>query len=556
MASSIASSSTSSNYSTISAHSSNNKSNIHSSKKIFHNSSNANNINNQQDDNDSSKIESSKMNKIRNCSNSNRATSTTKSNIQHSMGLIVTAKQIHYPIELSNSELLSHFETIQEYQYDIVSNIIQNNSNCNPSLKLISQQPEIKPCSIRPSVNEFLYKLSKLTRVTNGIYFQAMRLFDRYCSKRIVLRDQIHLILGTCLWLAAKTYGGCNHIINNVVIPPGGRFYGPNPRARIPRLNELVYYCQQASSSLSLENSIVLDESMFLQMEKHILDTLNWEISEPTFNDYILNVDENCLIQYELYQRQTHISNDDELNDKIQLIYLKNFLMDLVTWSLDFLNFELFEITYSIFYLINRFTHEVDQSSLLDLPIPSQNKQVALFNIFITTINNVPDLLYNTYKDHSGVLQFINNVKLFYLQSRQSSLSKLSVNTSSVTSTLSPQSIPSPVYSTHSSTPLRNVSGISENSIFSSLRDINNSQHTIHGNHSPLTPSIYNKSTDWSSTNNSSLSLGKRLYQDRSFDNGDDIIVPPRTKFLNTGLSTDESNHSSRTSLISLTVGQ
>ena len=557
MTTSIISSSTSSNYSTISVHSSNNKSNIQSNKKICHNSNNNNNINKSVDE------PSLNIDKFRNCSNVNTTTTTSNNNNQHSMGLIVTAKQMCYPTELSNSELLSHFETVQEYQYDIASNIIQSNSNCNPSLKLINQQPEINPYSIRPLVNDFLYKLAKVTRVTNGIYFQAMRLFDRYCSKRIVLREQIHLILGTCLWLAAKTYGGCNHIINNVVIPPGGRFYGPNPRARIPRLNELVYYCQQASLD---PNSILLDESMFLQMEIHILDTLGWEISEPTFNDYILNVDENCLIQYELYQKHTHVSNDNELNDKIQLIYLKSFLMDLVTWNLDFLNFELFEVSDSIFHLINRFTNETDQSSLLDLPTPSQNKQAALFNIFINTINNVPDLLYKTYTDHSGVVQFINNVKLFYLQSTQSSssslssLSKLSINTSSApAANMSPQSIPSPVYSTRSSTPLRNLSGISENSIFSSLHDPNNgSYHNVHGNHSPLTPSIYNKSMDWVSTNNSSLSLGKRqIYKERDFDTTtENIIAPIRSKFLNTGISTNESNHSSRTSLISLTVGQ
>ncbi|CAL9728594.1 G1/S-specific cyclin Cln1p [Monosporozyma unispora] len=544
----MTSTSSSSTYSTISVNSANNNSNVNT------------NVNSNQ--NEISNITNN--NRIRNCSttmanlanqNNNYSNNTANNNTnnnnstQHSMGLIVTAKQIYYPIELSNSELLSHYEMIQEYQYDIASNIIQNNSNCNPSLKLINQQPELNPHFTRPLIIEFLYKLSKLTRVTNGIFFQAMRLFDRYCSKRIVLRDQIHLILGTCLWLSAKTYGGCNHIINNVVVPTGGRFYGPNPRARIPRLNELVYFCQQATSSA--DNSIVLDESMFLQMEKHILDTLNWEVSEPTFNDYVLNVDENCLIQYELYQRQSHLPQDMELNDKIQLIHLKNFLMDLVAWKLDFLSFELFELTYVIFHLINRFTNESDQSSLLDLPIPQQNKQATIFNIFIESISNAPELLLNNYKDHSGIIQFINNVKLFYLQSKQSSLSKLSINTSSVTSTLSPQSIPSPVYSNHSSTPLRNISGNSENSIFSSIMESNG-----HGNNSPLTPSIYDKSMDWSSTNNSLLSLGKRSYQDRDCDGKENMIIPPRSKFLNTGISTNESNHSSRTSLISLTVGQ
>lgn len=532
-------SASSSTYSTISVNSSNNN-------------STSNNTNN---NNEISNIIHN--NRIRNCSTTMaNLTNNENNNItsqQHSMGLIVTAKQIYYPIELSNSELLSHYEMIQEYQYEIASNVIQNNSNCNPSLKLINQQPELNPYLTRPLITEFLYKLAKLTRVTNGIFFQSMRLFDRYCSKRIVLKDQIHLILGTCLWLAAKTYGGCNHIINNVVVPTGGRFYGPNPRARIPRLNELVYFCQQAtsSSSTSTENPIILDESMFLQMEKHILDTLNWEISEPTFNDYILNVDENCLIQYELYQRQSRLPQDMELNDKIQLIHLKNFLMDLVAWKLDFLNFELFEITYVIFHLINRFTNESDQSSLLDLPIPQQDKQASIFNIFIDSISNVPDLLLNNYKDHSGIIQFINNIKLFYLQSKQSSLSKLSINTSSVTSTLSPQSIPSPVYSTHSSTPMRNISGNSENSIFSSIMENN-----PHGSNSPLTPSIYDKSMEWSSANNSTLSLGKRSYQDRDCNGKENMIIPPRSKFLNTGISTNESNHSSRTSLISLTVGQ
>lgn len=476
------------------------------------------------------------MNRLRNCSttmtnllHNNNTTTTAAAAPTNTLGLIVTAKQIYYPIELSNSELLSHYEMIQEYQYDIASNIIQNNSNCKPSLKLINQQPDLNPVASRPSIINFLYKLAKLTRVTQGIYFQSIRLFDRYCSKRIVLKDQINLILGTCLWLAAKTYGGCNHIINNVVVPTGGRFYGPNPRARIPRLNELVYFCQSSGDNND-DNGITLDESMFCQMEKHILDTLNWEISEPMFNDYILNVDENCLIQYELYQRQSNTCHDDhELNDKIQLIHLKCFLMDLTTWNLDLLDFELFELTHVIFHLINRFTNESDQSALLDLPIPSPQKQSIIFNTFIESITNVPDLLMSYYKDHSGVIQFINNIKLFILQSKQSLT--LSINTS--THSLSPQSIPSPVYSTHnpdSSTPSRNVSGHSENSIFSSLM-VN----------SPLTPTLM----VYDSSESSSLSLGKR-----------DMIPPPRSKFLNSGVSLNQSNHSSQNSLISLTVGQ
>nr|CAI6678899.1 BPK_HP1_G0043350.mRNA.1.CDS.1 [Saccharomyces cerevisiae] len=50
---------------------------------------------------------------------------------------------------------------------------------------------------------------------------------------------------------------------------------------------------------------------MFIQMERHILDTLNWDVYEPMINDYILNVDENCLIQYELYKNQLQNNNSN-----------------------------------------------------------------------------------------------------------------------------------------------------------------------------------------------------------------------------------------------------
>lgn len=204
-------------------------------------------------------------------------------------GLIVTAKQTYYPIELSNAELLAHYEMIQDYHQEISANVISQSCKFKPDPKLIDQQPEMNPQQTRQQVMAVLFELSVKTRVTNGIFFHAARLYDRYCSKRVVLREQAKLVIATCLWLAAKTWGGCNHIINNVSVPTGGRFYGPNPRARIPRLSELVHYCGGAD---------VFDESMFMQMERHILDTLSWDIFEPMVNDYVLNVDENCLLQW------------------------------------------------------------------------------------------------------------------------------------------------------------------------------------------------------------------------------------------------------------------
>lgn len=388
-------------------------------------------------------------------------------------GLIVTARQTYYPIELSNSELLSHFNTIREYNDDITRDSLRQCKKFRPDNKLIDQQPEMIPQLTRQSMVTFLYKLSIMSKVTNGIFYHAVRLYDRYCSKRIILRDQAKLVISTCLWLAAKTYGGCNHIINNYVIPTGGRFYGPNPRARIPRLSELVHYCNNKNNEDGMQYSGgKFDESMFCQMELHILDTLNWNVYEPSINDFVLNVDENCLIQYELYQNQLQNNNNnnnnsnntnnnsdssdtgskrdsqnstdtdatvDDINDlldedkelvlKIQLINLKRFLIDLSCWQYDLLKYDTREIVLAIFHMINTFSdHDVSpflsisddlqphslNPTTPEVTIHQTTKSNEIQNVFINALINVPQSLLLIYKEQSGIVPFVFKVKEYY----------------------------------------------------------------------------------------------------------------------------------------------
>ncbi|AJW19323.1 Cln2p [Saccharomyces cerevisiae YJM1342] len=425
------------------------------------------------------------------------------------MGLVINAKPDYYPIELSNAELLSHFEMLQEYHQEISTNVIAQSCKFKPNPKLIDQQPEMNPVETRSNIITFLFELSVVTRVTNGIFFHSVRLYDRYCSKRIVLRDQAKLVVATCLWLAAKTWGGCNHIINNVVIPTGGRFYGPNPRARIPRLSELVHYCGDGQ---------VFDESMFLQMERHILDTLNWNIYEPMINDYVLNVDENCLMQYELYEnqvtydkqcsekRQSQLSQDsdatvderpyqneeeeeEDLKLKIKLINLKKFLIDVSAWQYDLLRYELFEVSHGIFSIINQFTNQ-DHGPFLMTPMISESKNGEILSTLMNGIVSIPNSLMEVYKTVNGVLPFINQVKEYHLdlQRKLQIASNLNISRKLTISTPScsfensnSTSIPSPASSSQSHTPMRNMSSHSDNSVFS--RNMEQS--------SPITPSMY-----------------------------------------------------------------
>lgn len=530
-------------------------------------------------------------------------------------GLIVTAKQTYYPIELSNAELLTHYETIQEYHEEISQNVLVQSSKTKPDIKLIDQQPEMNPHQTREAIVTFLYQLSVMTRVSNGIFFHAVRFYDRYCSKRVVLKDQAKLVVGTCLWLAAKTWGGCNHIINNVSIPTGGRFYGPNPRARIPRLSELVHYCG---------GSDLFDESMFIQMERHILDTLNWDVYEPMINDYILNVDENCLIQYELYKNQLqnnnsngkewsckrksqssddsdatveeHISSspqstgldgdtttmdeDEELNSKIKLINLKRFLIDLSCWQYNLLKFELYEICNGMFSIINKFTNQ-DQGPFLSMPIGNDinsNTQTQVFSIIINGIVNSPPSLIEVYKEQYGIVPFILQVKDYNLELQKklqlaSTIDltrKIAVNSRYFDQNASSSSVSSP--STYSSgtnyTPMRNFSAQSDNSVFSTT----NIDHS-----SPITPHMYtfnqfkNESACDSAisvsslpnqTQNGNMPLSSN-YQNMMLDernkenripNSSSAEIPQRAKFMTTGIFQNTGELTNRASSISLSL--
>ncbi|GAV52953.1 hypothetical protein ZYGR_0AI02350 [Zygosaccharomyces rouxii] len=508
------------------------------------------------------------------------------------LGLIVTAKQTYYPIELSNAELLAHYETVQEYHQEISTNVLTLSSKFKPDPKLIDQQPEMTPTHTRSPIVTFLFELSVMSRVTEGIFYHAVRLYDRYCSKRVVLQDQSKLVVATCLWLAAKTWGGCNHIINNISIPTGGRFYGPNTRARIPRLSELIHYCGGAD---------VFDESMFMQMEKHILDTLNWDVYEPMINDYVLNVDENCLIQYELYKRQlehnkewlrkrqsqlSHDSDatvddeeniyeeeeDEDLEMKIQLINLKRFLIDLSTWQYDLLKYEMFEVSHGIFSMLSRFTDQ-DQGPFLVTPLPSTTNQAQVLNIFINAVAYTPSSLLEVYKNRAGVLEFVSAVKSYQsdLHKKLQLASAMDLSRRGVASSRYFDQVsraPSPTYSQHY-TPMRNTSTQSDNSVFSTNMEQS----------SPITPQIYsfgpyvNDSGTYGSACGSTLSVNsipnkisyEQQHQQHQQEDKENQIpahqIPPRAKFISNGMfgspsgTVNSSNSSNRSSVISLAIG-
>lgn len=311
-----------------------------------------------------------------------------------SLGLKVTATQKPYPFELSTSELTAHTKTLSEYNDELSVSLYRTASKYKPDLSLIKQQPEVKP-ELRKTLLEFLLKISIRTKVTYGIYYQAVRLFDRYCSKRVVLREQLQLVLATCLWLSAKTYGGCNHIINNTNVPPGGRFHGPTPRARIPRLGELVTFCSGGSRTGTY------DEGMFVQMERHILDTLNWDISEPQLSNWLNNFYESNLIQFEMN------SEHGFFDEKIEYINIKRFLSEISLLEHKLIELHPAELSTVIFKTMSEFYPNAKFQSELQIPETLPQSKLQYYQLLLCdTISNLSGFYLDYYTSLPGVKTF------------------------------------------------------------------------------------------------------------------------------------------------------
>ena len=108
---------------------------------------------------------------------------------------------------------------------------------------------------MRPYIVDFLIEAHQAFNLLPETLFLTINILDRYCSKRVVYRRHFQLVGCTALWIACK-YGEC-------------------PRA-VPQLRELCNMCCQ-----------LYDEDMFLQMERHMMATLDWYIGASTVDGFI-----------------------------------------------------------------------------------------------------------------------------------------------------------------------------------------------------------------------------------------------------------------------------
>lgn len=225
--------------------------------------------------------------------------------------------QFEYPSPLYKSELSQHATSLSEYNedvYDVMVDLLDANRPC---LDLYKQQPYLT-FPIRLKLIDFLLKMSIRLKILPFVFFKAVKIFDRYCSKRIILLDQSQLIITTCLWIASKFQGGNNHFvnlsnleklstiktINDLGYGSGGKYLGPTERFRLPKLHELVKLCGAKCK---------YDQGMFKQMELHVLTTLDWSLNDPSIEEFVISGSEFLILEnsqplHELFKVKEYLS--------------------------------------------------------------------------------------------------------------------------------------------------------------------------------------------------------------------------------------------------------
>ncbi|KAI3622774.1 g2 mitotic-specific cyclin cyb1 [Moniliophthora roreri] len=113
----------------------------------------------------------------------------------------------------------------------------------------MDQQPEIK-WHMRPCLVDFLVEIHFTFRLRPETLYLTLNIIDRYVSRRIVYIKHYQLVGCAALWIAAKF---------------------EDAKERVPTVQDLVQMCHDT-----------YEESAFIQMEGHILSTIQWTLGHPT----------------------------------------------------------------------------------------------------------------------------------------------------------------------------------------------------------------------------------------------------------------------------------
>ena len=135
---------------------------------------------------------------------------------------------------------------------------------------------------MRPYLLDFLIEAHTAFGLLPETLFLTINILDRYCSKRTVYKRHYQLVGCAALLVAAK--------------------YG-EPKDRVPTIRELGNTCCS-----------LYDDDMFVQMERHVLQTLGWAIGHPTIDSFLQIALDGAVYDPELEHMACFISENALFN--------------------------------------------------------------------------------------------------------------------------------------------------------------------------------------------------------------------------------------------------
>ncbi|CAG8613925.1 16404_t:CDS:2 [Acaulospora colombiana] len=136
-----------------------------------------------------------------------------------------------------------------EYREEILEYMYKMQEVTQPSRTAMEQQIDID-LSMRPSLIDFMIELHNVFHLRQETLYLGINILDRYCSRRTVWKKHYQLVGCTALWIAAKFEDSKDHV---------------------PTAADLKQYCRD-----------VYEETSFIQMEGHVLQTIEWQLGHPT----------------------------------------------------------------------------------------------------------------------------------------------------------------------------------------------------------------------------------------------------------------------------------
>ncbi|KIY45413.1 hypothetical protein FISHEDRAFT_30683, partial [Fistulina hepatica ATCC 64428] len=175
-----------------------------------------------------------------------------------------------------------------EYAEEIQYYLHEQERYTMSSVQSMDQQPEIR-WHMRPCLVDFIVEVHFTFRLRPETLYLALNIVDRFIARRIVYVKHYQLVGCVGLWIAAKY---------------------EDAKERVPNVHDLVNICREA-----------YDESAFVEMETHVLQTIQWVLGHPTAEGWLRFL---CSGSYPEEPKIQHVAR---------------FLMELTLFYRDFIKF-------------------------------------------------------------------------------------------------------------------------------------------------------------------------------------------------------------------------